>query len=944
MNTQQLSLPSNAVLPSYCWAPQWDSAKGRNRFVRFSQTVNLAEAPATAVIHLFADTRYRLFVNGRVLRHGPCRFFPSAPEYDSVDLLSSLQQGTNVLEVEVWTAGSPIFQAIEAPPVFWAAGKIHSGDMEIDLSTPGGWCVAESAAWQCEAVAWSFAIGPVEILDIQKRQGERNTQPMVRAVAVGDSGHGLLTPCPLPQPEVRLRQPVSCDLHAGGTRHREQFHWLGADFGSAIQAFDFSVKKDGLFRVWIHSVGEQTIEAGLFWATHFLNGEPLETWDDPARRNRKNARLSLHPGWNGLVGRFQLFAPFWCQPLALPADCGLRLGEEGALRPALLGPLDASSEGSVGPDLAALSLDPAAGGNLAWCPIDPHAPAFSPAWEVAWELPVAEPAKSPSPSDFPLEVQTGGEGVGMVTLDFGFEVFGRLNLTLSAEAGCEVDASFDEALHPDGRVDMFGSLWSVHSTDRYRCGVGRSVIEGFHNRGGRYLQITVRAPVGSRVVLQELSIVESKTPAEAAGAFRCDDPFWSWLWETGVRTLDASLEDVWSDSPWREQGCYLGDSHVQFHAHACLSGDMRLPRRILRLFAQGQRPDGQIPCVVPAAMDQAHPDFSLLCVRFLRDFWAHTGDDDFVRELWPTVVRVLQSPTWIEGREGLVRVEAGPLFIDWSVEAEARQGFSSVLNVFFIDALRCAAELAPAAGANPAVFASRADTSLRALHTELWDSSTGRLRCTILESGEIVMGRALHANALAFARGMLPAGAEKPLLDWLLVELEDNADKIIRCHDSQSSIPRKTSGQLEPYFLFFLLEALGQRGDARAFDVIADMWGLMRERGATTFWESVLQSAFGTGSLCHSWSVAPLVFAARYLLGVQQPVAGDPRVVAIRPFAGILPPELTNFSGSVATAYGLVEVAWQRAGDKPALVSSQIPEGLKESLRTYEIIRKKPRC
>jgi hypothetical protein len=69
--------------------------------IAFRKSFTLAEKPARAAMHLFADVRYVLWVNGSYVDRGPARFQPNGPEYDTVNLARYLQQGNNVLAVLV---------------------------------------------------------------------------------------------------------------------------------------------------------------------------------------------------------------------------------------------------------------------------------------------------------------------------------------------------------------------------------------------------------------------------------------------------------------------------------------------------------------------------------------------------------------------------------------------------------------------------------------------------------------------------------------------------------------------------------------------------------------------------------------------------------------------------------------------------------------------------
>ncbi len=67
----------------------------------FRRTFNLTALPVSARLHLFAYTRYRLYVNGEYVGRGPNRFESIHPEYDTWDIAARLHPGTNVIAVVV---------------------------------------------------------------------------------------------------------------------------------------------------------------------------------------------------------------------------------------------------------------------------------------------------------------------------------------------------------------------------------------------------------------------------------------------------------------------------------------------------------------------------------------------------------------------------------------------------------------------------------------------------------------------------------------------------------------------------------------------------------------------------------------------------------------------------------------------------------------------------
>ncbi|MEY4490126.1 MAG: hypothetical protein RIQ79_2634, partial [Verrucomicrobiota bacterium] len=81
------------------WTPAGNQAE--SAFVAFRKRFELASAPREATLHIFADARYILWINGRPVSRGPARFEPRGPEYDSLDVASSLHSGENQITVLV---------------------------------------------------------------------------------------------------------------------------------------------------------------------------------------------------------------------------------------------------------------------------------------------------------------------------------------------------------------------------------------------------------------------------------------------------------------------------------------------------------------------------------------------------------------------------------------------------------------------------------------------------------------------------------------------------------------------------------------------------------------------------------------------------------------------------------------------------------------------------
>ena len=98
-STTQPDAVGRQLQSSVIWAGPTQNQAGVA--IAFRKSFALAEKPVQAAMHLFADVRYMLWVNGSYVDRGPARFQPNGPEYDSINLARYLLQGNNVVAVLV---------------------------------------------------------------------------------------------------------------------------------------------------------------------------------------------------------------------------------------------------------------------------------------------------------------------------------------------------------------------------------------------------------------------------------------------------------------------------------------------------------------------------------------------------------------------------------------------------------------------------------------------------------------------------------------------------------------------------------------------------------------------------------------------------------------------------------------------------------------------------
>ncbi|MBN8526202.1 MAG: hypothetical protein J0M02_12785 [Planctomycetes bacterium] len=877
----------------------WSDADGagRNVFVRFSRTLALDAQPEEAFICLFADARWRLSIGGRIVAYGPGRFVTGHPAYDRIDLCAHLAAGSNTILVEVWAPGSSSFQVMaDSSGGFIAWGSVSAAGRRHGLATPGDWLVQRSTARDALAPSYSFAQGPVEILDQAALPEDAWSVPVLRQ----RPPWGPLEPRSIPPLGLEVRPAVGLRLLAALATGERRL---------ACRSRRDDQKQRGqrfLYALPIRSPVAQRVEMGLFWGPHWVNGTALEMVNDPLRGNRQNATVHLAAGWNLLYGEPEILTEIWAQHIAIPDGAGL---ETGTLRwsaamakeevPSASGRVPAEAEALAGLGVSWLDEDPVGGQR------------GHPAREMAWDRPGrALPATLPAVLDGAADPQ------GWVAVaDMGGEFLGHIRVRIDATAGTVLDIASDERFRADGLLGLYTSNPFVDSADRVVLAGGMQEVELFHPRGGRFIQLAVRPPAGGgTAILHAIEVRDHQVPVARDGSFACPDPVFAWTWEASHRTLQACVEDAFVDCPWRERGTYLGDALVESATLAAFSSDLSIARRTLHLFAQARLPNGMLQDCAPACNRKGFSEFTLIWILLLHQLWSRDGSIEDARRLWPVVRGILDSPVLRLGPDGLCTPELG-CFIDWGIAKGDRDPEGNAcVNAFFARALACATELAAALGrpGEAAELDARRARLVEAMQARLWLPGQGRFARKLLDGQPDPAGPALHANVLMLAFGLVGGAQEAAVLAHVESGLEAN---LSRC------LAGVEEGYLELYFLSYALEGLYRHGRVELAErIMRSHWGHMREHGAWTIWECLRRGESGAGSLCHAWSTTPARWFHERILGVRPLRRGEPTVMLVAPESC-----LDAADGVVPHPAGPIRVAWRREDGRLRIEASGPP-------------------
>lgn len=206
------------------WTPS--SGQGSQAYVAFRKEFEFDSEVASAKAHIFADSRYILWVNGQYVDRGPCRFDPKAPEYDTLDLTSFLAPGRNAIAVLVHHChdGRATENGAEmngrtmrhAPGLALKLEAALADGSAFALASGPEWRASAATRYQPSPIAWGSI---PDVIDARLDSGNWaavgfDDSAWESAVAVDGAQWGMLTPRSLPLlreeplvPDTLLRGP-----------------------------------------------------------------------------------------------------------------------------------------------------------------------------------------------------------------------------------------------------------------------------------------------------------------------------------------------------------------------------------------------------------------------------------------------------------------------------------------------------------------------------------------------------------------------------------------------------------------------------------------------------------------------------------------------------------------------------------------------------------------
>ena len=376
-----------------------------------------------------------------------------------------------------------------------------------------------------------------------------------------------------------------------------------------------------------------------------------------------------------------------------------------------------------------------------------------------------------------------------------------------------------------------------------------------------------------------------------SGSFRCSDEEINKIWDVAAYTMDLTTREFFMDGIKRDRWTWSGDAIQSYLMNYYLRFDTECVKRTIRQL-RGKDP---VTAHVNTIMD-----YTFYWFKSILDYYQYTGDVDFVREMWPRMVTLMD---YVEGRlnvDGMAEGQSDDwIFVDWVDFPMHKRGTLCFEQILLMKAMETMALCAKLLGINKSDYRVKSEELRNKIKQTFWSYDL-KAYYHAIEDGQMNRQITKFPNMFAILYGLA---------------YEEERCEIMKSVMLNPDIPAITT----PYMRFYELETLCLDGlQTQVLQEMRDYWGGMLREGATSFWEKYVPSETGTQhlamygrpygkSLCHAWGASPIYLLGKYYLGVRPTMPGY-KEFEIRPSLG----DLEWMEGDVPTPHGVIHVEMNR--------------------------------
>ncbi len=487
---------------------------------------------------------------------------------------------------------------------------------------------------------------------------------------------------------------------------------------------------------------------------------------------------------------------------------------------------------------------------------------------------------------------------GVYVLDLGQNFAGVPRLKLKGRPGQKITLRFAERLNPDGTI-YTANLRTARSTDTYICkGKGLEVWQPrFTFHGFQYIEVTGlgEKPGDDTVVGIALS---SDTPI--VGSFDCSDPMLNRLHRNIYWTQRGNFIEIPTDCPQRDERLgWTGDAQVYLRA-AALNTDVHafFTKWLVDLDEDGQRADGQFPCVAPVVVagpdgGPAWADAGVLCPWTVYSMYA---DRRVLEKHYGAMTRFIEFCR-ARSTPDLLPPAKFHCFGDWlSIKADTPK--EVIYTAYFAYSTLLTARAAEVLGkSDDAATYNSLFEQIRAAFNRAYVAPDGRIK-----------GNTQAGYVLALAFDLVQGEAAKQAAEYLVEDIKQRG-----WHLSTGFVGTKD--------LMPVLSKIG-RTDV-AFRLLHQdtfpSWGFSIKHGATSIWERwdgwTPEKGFqdpGMNSFAHYSFGAVYQWMVDNIGGILRAAPGYKQIL----IAPQVDDQLTAAAVSYRSIHGLIATQWKRQGNQ----------------------------
>jgi hypothetical protein len=252
--------------------------------------------------------------------------------------------------------------------------------------------------------------------------------------------------------------------------------------------------------------------------------------------------------------------------------------------------------------------------------------------------------------------------------DFGRETFGSLKF---------------QNLVGSGLLRIFYGESKKEALDRDFCEtldcclVSSGSMEALASKAFRYVLIEQEGTVGYEALLMDYEYAPHDM--QRSGSFRCSDEELNRIWEVAAYTMDLTTQEFFMDGVKRDRWTWSGDAIQSYLMNYYLRFDTACVRRTIRQL-RGKDP---VTAHVNTIMD-----YTFYWFKSVMDYYLYVGDVDFIRELWPRMVSLMDYVLGRVNADGMAEGQADDwIFVDWVDFPMHKRGTLAFEQILFAKAL-----------------------------------------------------------------------------------------------------------------------------------------------------------------------------------------------------------------------------------------------------------------